>query len=85
MKTKVGSGCHQTDVETAISDYQQQIEDYINNQNPDATVGDVLGTQKVIVQVWHRAENPLTFYTMLTFILGLGVFNIYRYIRTKRK
>lgn len=37
-------------IEAALEDYQTQIEDYINNQNPVATVGDVLGIQKIIVQ-----------------------------------
>jgi len=39
-------GVDQAAVEAALANYQTQIEDYINNQNPDATVGEVLGTQK---------------------------------------
>ena len=54
-------GVNQADVEAAISDYQQQIEDYINNQNPDATVGDVLGIQKVIVQEFQQLVAGLPY------------------------
>jgi len=42
-------GVDQAAIEAALADYQQQIEDYINNQNPDATVGEVLGIQRIIV------------------------------------
>ena len=51
----------QTQIETALNDYQQQIEDYINNQNPDATVGDVLGTQKVILQAHQQLATGLPY------------------------
>ena len=34
-------------VETAINDYQTQLEYFINSQHPDATVGDVLGTSDI--------------------------------------
>ncbi|MCF6258157.1 MAG: hypothetical protein L3K25_17970 [Gammaproteobacteria bacterium] len=34
-------------VQDQFSQYQQQLETFINNQNPDATVGDVLGLQEV--------------------------------------
>ncbi len=37
----------QTDVESSLQQYQSQLENYINNQNPDATVGEVLGFQEV--------------------------------------
>jgi len=37
----------QQPVETAINDYQTQLEDFINSQHPDATVGDVLGTSDI--------------------------------------
>ena len=36
----------QAAIEAALTHYQQQIEDYINAQGSDSTVGDVLGTQK---------------------------------------
>jgi len=36
-------GVDQATIEAALTNYQQQIDDYINNQNPDATVGEVLG------------------------------------------
>ncbi|WP_246624632.1 transglutaminase-like domain-containing protein [Oceanobacter mangrovi] len=37
----------QSDVEQALTDYQAQLQQYIENQNPDATVGDVLGTTNI--------------------------------------
>ena len=37
-----------TRVQQTITDYQTQITSYINTQNPNATVGDVLGTQTII-------------------------------------
>jgi transglutaminase-like putative cysteine protease len=54
-------GVNQADVEAAINNYQQQIEDYITNQNPDATVGDVLGTQKVIIQAFQQLPAGLPY------------------------
>jgi len=54
-------GVNQADIETALADYQQQIEDYINGQNPDATVGEVLGTQKVIVQEFQQLAAGLPY------------------------
>ncbi len=37
----------QSDVEQALADYQAQLQQYIENQNPDATVGEVLGTSSI--------------------------------------
>lgn len=34
-------------VEDQLTQFQQQLEDYINNQNPDATVGEVLGLKEL--------------------------------------
>jgi hypothetical protein len=42
------SGIDQTFMETTLQNYQTQMEAYINDTNPDATVGDVLGTQNII-------------------------------------
>ncbi len=36
-------------IETRLAEYQQALTDYIDNQNPDATVGEVLGLQQVTV------------------------------------
>jgi len=54
-------GVDQAAVEAALANYQAQIEDYINNQNPDATVGEVLGTQKVIVQEFQQLAAGLPY------------------------
>ncbi len=40
----------QQSIEQQLQAYQQQLEDYIANQNPDATVGEVLGLQEVKVK-----------------------------------
>jgi len=54
-------GVDQAAVEAALANYQTQIEDYINNQNPDATVGEVLGIQKVIVQEFQQLAAGLPY------------------------
>lgn len=54
-------GVDPTHVNAALAKYQQQIEDYIKNQNPDATVAEVLGTQKVIVQEFQQLAAGLPY------------------------
>jgi hypothetical protein len=54
-------GIDQADVEAALAAYQQQVEDSINSQNPEATVGDVLGTQQVIVQEFRQLAADLPY------------------------
>src|SRR5690554_1412951 len=53
-------GLPQQDIEQALAQYQTQLEAYINTQNPDATVGDVLGTSsiKTIVRESLAASLP---------------------------
>jgi len=36
-------------IEDQLTQFQQQIEDYINTQNPNATVGEVLGLQNITI------------------------------------
>ncbi len=36
-----------TDIETQVNQAQNQLKTFIENQNPNATVGDVLGLQKI--------------------------------------
>lgn len=40
----------QADVETQLQQFQTQIEEYINTQNPDATLGEVLGLQEIKIK-----------------------------------
>ncbi len=54
-------GVDKEQVEAALASYQQQIEDYIKNQNPDSTVGEVLGTQKVIVWEFQQLAASLPY------------------------
>ena len=42
------SGIDQTFMETSLQNYQTQMEAYITQTNPEATVGEVLGTQTII-------------------------------------
>lgn len=51
----------QAAIEAALTNYQQKIEDYIINQNPDATVGEVLGTQRVILQEYQQLAAGLPY------------------------
>ncbi|WP_454147325.1 transglutaminase-like domain-containing protein [Methylocaldum sp. MU1018] len=37
-------------LQAALTDYQARIKTYIDSQNPEATVGDVLGTKRIIAQ-----------------------------------
>jgi transglutaminase-like putative cysteine protease len=39
-----------TVLQTALTDYQNRIKTYIDSQNPNATVGDVLGTKRITEQ-----------------------------------
>ncbi len=54
-------GFTQSQIETTLIDYQQQVTEYINNQNPDATLGEVLGLQKVIVQTFVQLAAGLPY------------------------
>ena len=54
-------GVDQAAVEVVLANYQTQIEDYINNQDPDATAGEVLGIQKVIVQEFQQLAAGLPY------------------------
>ena len=40
----------QADIEEQLQELQTQIEDYINTQNPEATLGDVLGLQDIKIK-----------------------------------
>jgi len=46
-------------IESTMTSYQQQVEDYITQNHPDATVGDILG--KKIIQ---EKQNPVLFATL---------------------
>lgn len=47
-------GLNQTQIETALSSYQQQIDDYISSQNAVVTTADILGNHKVIQQEFQQ-------------------------------
>ena len=40
----------QTQIQTALTDYQTQLQNYLTTQQPDATVGDVLGLQTIKIK-----------------------------------
>ncbi|MCY4044575.1 MAG: transglutaminase-like domain-containing protein, partial [Cellvibrionales bacterium] len=54
-------GLDQSLIETTLAAYQQQVEDYINNQNPEMTLGELLGTQKVIQQEFRQLAAGLPY------------------------
>ncbi|MCY4044573.1 MAG: transglutaminase-like domain-containing protein [Cellvibrionales bacterium] len=54
-------GLDQSLIETTLTAYQQQVEDYINNQNPEMTLGELLGTQKVIQQEFRQLAASLPY------------------------
>ena len=37
----------QADIEAALNNYRTELESFLQNQTPDATVGDVLGSQQI--------------------------------------
>ncbi len=47
----------QQNIEEQLQTFQTQIEEYINTQNPDATVGEVLGLQQISIQ---PPQQPLS-------------------------
>lgn len=54
-------GLGQVEIETTFANYQQQVESYINAQNPDATVGEVYGLQKIIIQDFQQLQSGLPY------------------------
>jgi hypothetical protein len=55
------SGIDQTFMETQLSNYQTQMEAYITQTNPSATVGEVLGTQTIISENRPRLAAGLPY------------------------
>ncbi|WP_062268299.1 transglutaminase-like domain-containing protein [Endozoicomonas arenosclerae] len=56
----------QADIEQQLEDYQQKLQDYIENQNPDATVGEVLGLQEVKVKSSAPLSAGLPYQVLVT-------------------
>lgn len=57
-------GFDQAALEQALQDYQAQLSTHIDEQNSEATLGDVLGTQKVIITNFPKLA-PATPYTVV--------------------
>jgi hypothetical protein len=53
-----------TALQTALADYQNRIKTYIDSQNPNATVGDVLGTKRIIEQKFPVLVGSLPYQTI---------------------
>jgi len=53
-------------IETALTDYQTQLQTYIDSQNPSATVGDVLGTKQIIAESPSILMGTLPYKTVAT-------------------
>jgi hypothetical protein len=58
-------GLPQQNIEDALTAYQTQLEDYITNQNPEATVGEVLGTSD-IKSIIHESLAASLPYNLVT-------------------
>ncbi|MCY4045688.1 MAG: transglutaminase-like domain-containing protein [Cellvibrionales bacterium] len=54
-------GLDQSLVQTTLEAYQQQVQDYINSQNPEMTLGELLGTQKVIQKKFRQLAAGLPY------------------------
>jgi hypothetical protein len=57
-------GIDQTLVQSALQNYQSRVSSYISNQNPNATVGDVLGTRKIIEQNYSVLLETLPYHKL---------------------
>ncbi|MEJ2572353.1 MAG: transglutaminase-like domain-containing protein [Gammaproteobacteria bacterium] len=53
-------------LQTAINDYQTQLQTYIDNQNPSATVSDLLVTKKINPQTTSILMGTLPYKTVVT-------------------
>ncbi|WP_019867113.1 transglutaminase domain-containing protein [Methylovulum miyakonense] len=54
-----------TALQTALTDYQSQVQAYIDNQKPNATVGDVLGVKKIVEQKYPVLMGSLPYTTIV--------------------
>ena len=55
------AGIDQAALKQALQAYRTAIEDHITNQNPEATVGDVIGTQKIIIKEYPTLAAGLPY------------------------
>ena len=53
-------------IEIALTDYQTQLQTYVDSQNPSATVADVLGTKQIIAQSPSILMGTLPYKTLVT-------------------
>jgi transglutaminase-like putative cysteine protease len=55
-----------TDLQTTLTDYQTRLKTYIDSQNPNATVGDVLGTKAIVTHAYPILMGTLPYQTVAT-------------------
>jgi hypothetical protein len=53
-------------IQTALTSYQTQVQDYINTTKPNATVGDVLGSKTIVPQNYSILMGTLPYQTIAT-------------------
>jgi transglutaminase-like putative cysteine protease len=53
-------------LQIALADYQNQIKLYVDSQKPDATVGDVVGTQTIVPHAYPILMGTLPYQTIAT-------------------
>ncbi|MFZ6747231.1 transglutaminase-like domain-containing protein [Undibacterium sp. JH2W] len=57
---------NQANLQTQMNNYQTQVQNYINSQKANATVGDVLGTQKIKVEAYSILMGSLPYKIVTT-------------------
>ncbi|MCH8619957.1 transglutaminase-like domain-containing protein [Undibacterium sp. TS12] len=57
---------NQTNLQTQMNSYQIQVQNYINSQKVNATVGDVLGTQKIKTEIYDILLGSLPYRVVTT-------------------
>ena len=55
-----------TAIQTALTSYQTQVQNYINTTKPNATVGDVIGTKTIVAQNYSILMGTLPYTTIAT-------------------
>jgi transglutaminase-like putative cysteine protease len=53
-------------LQTTLADYQTRIKSYLDSQNPNATVGDILGTKTIVTHAYPILMGTLPYQTIAT-------------------
>lgn len=58
------AGIEQAALEQALQSYQDQVEEYIDTQNPEGNLGDYVGSQKIILKEYPTLAAGLPYYVV---------------------